>query len=699
MKRAIGNPLTQLLPLLSGNCNQNSFIQPTSSPASSIPFLPQAASYNGPYSQQLPGYNVPNLPQAANNNNLLQLLNQNQMSPDKCFCNKLPQNPIVGGIKDNAINQLYANKIMTNPMFQRILGPNAKPNQNGVDSLTESINVPNNDVVPNIINNYYILPPEYLEAIEQDLKKNLRSSKRYQREENTKHTSGRIISSVNNNRKPSESNRSKKKITNTRHHDNPLEIKPKHKNRDNGQKERGGTRKSGRKEKNEHIENKRSKATNDTDINEYFEKNINKTNPIKKNNELSNETNNTKNNKGDNDLKSNFSKNRDESIIKDIHRKFPGIPEEVIRKLISYLRRQYQNQQLGIQDSSKNTRFYKTNKKNNNKDENRSKSQNSNGKNKEHIKDKNKINTTMPNSEISDPGYTTTDVNLLQSSISTTTERITKFDNTGKITNITNKKTTSTNMTDLFPKNKLIDVLVTTQIPNVHKTLQPVLIETTTAYNLEPKIPNLGEEDTINEIENFVDDYYPNFIADNKYIESNEDNFRNNMDNKFLVTHNTETSTAIAERDENITNPITEISIDFNDYTENTIFQTPPVLENPNFETKPVDRSTKIDDQHYYEHEFKKDNDEVIRIYLGNPNDKLSSYSDTKSSKYNDSKYVKVSTKKPTNIETVFAKSKVVKYGQNEDHYEEETTTVKYNLPLINRPVLVFAKSIPSGDV
>ncbi|XP_031770340.2 probable cyclin-dependent serine/threonine-protein kinase DDB_G0292550 [Galleria mellonella] len=760
----IGNPLTQLLPLLSSqNYNQNNFRQPPS-----VPYPPQISSYNTPYSQQ---------PASNNNLYLQQLLNQNQIPANKCPCNQLQQNTVTASPKENVINQLYLNKLTTNPVMQRILGANGKYIPNGIEIPTQPTNVPNTGVAPNIVNNYYILSPEYLDAIEQDINEHFKPSRHFQREEHVNYN-GKMHRPPHSSSRQSESVRPRKK-SNTRIHENSEknhDHNSRSRNRDINHRGETGKRKAGKNDKTKHVgskknatERNRPSKTRNMDNNENI-RNSSKDNEqqdflgnepsaspdvnespdiiskpdnlpsnmndekdqlsVEKTTVSSYEGDKPKNNKKNNKIDNNSRKSRDDIVIRDIHRKFPGIPEEVIRKLLTYLRRQCTNQQLGKSRSSKNAQSLKTESRKSHGGEIRNKSGNSNRRKRKKQKENTKT-TFSYNDEIFDTSYTTTDINLSPSS---TTDKIIDYDET------TDQKLTK-NVTEVSSTIESVDLLTTTQDPNIYDIMKTVPIETTTeTYNLDTKIPKLGEEDAIDEVENFVVDYYPNFTMDNTNTESDDDYIRNHRDNRHFygsdrndrkrinreklqganelfndvkVTnnnnyyhkhydqkYNSESTTNTIENEEKTS---TEMNNDLNDatVTEYIVFQTPPVLENPNFQTRQVDiKSINNDYKNYYHHEFPRDSHEIINIYLGNSNDKLSSYSDTKAMQFIDSKHNKVTPKEDINvdIETVFAKSKVVKYGHNQDPLKEVTTTEKINIIQNNKPVLVFAKSMTSED-
>lgn len=693
-----GTPLLIPLQTCPQNCNQNAY-QSYQNPLN-IPLMVQTNP-----TQQIPV----NVIQQPNNNALYNQGNtpQNQVTLQNQASNTMA----------NQINQMYMNKILSNPTIQTMLEPTMNMfQQHAIEVPRQINNIPNNQCPinpsvpcssnsPNVVNNYFILPPEYFENIE--LRENRRpNSQKREREDN------RRTNNSPDGRRPKYASEEvilpeqRRRIQKNRdHHQNSaIESRRRHYSNDGIDYKYSG-------EEFERVK-KRRKPVDGDDFERERNRNVQpRRNPPNRRREYSGErsrphqhgmrkpdliisitdrpihknspkiTSSEKHfNSAEQVHKKNSRNSRDDAIVQDFRRKFPAIPEETVRKLISYLRKQlhkqqFENSQFHYPEVSfpfrydelfPNFDFQDHQIKPNRKPQDR--------------RPKGK-NNTRPTVE------TTTNVEQL-TTIPATTER-------AKVKTVKPPKERPS---------KKIETVVTTLTPVTQENDETK--ETTTIFTM----PELGTEDAVLDISNrIINDYYPDFTNNNKYSSSEEMySVRNLRDNRYYYTtdRNYKPKPSTHEYNRNklrklhkvvedsfedvIRRPDTEEKIfpNYDELESDVDFRTPPLLDSPNFQTKQLVKQ--------------KPSDYEIQKQVSY---KSSTYSDVKSPLSEVSKGHKAGNTKKTkadNIETVYAHSKVVKYGKtNEESEENVTPVVTYYLPdnmqyEEDGKTVVIAKSIPA---
>ncbi|XP_026316232.1 uncharacterized protein LOC113227510 [Hyposmocoma kahamanoa] len=375
--------------------------------------------------------------------------------------------------------------------------------------------------------------------------------------------------------------------------------------------------------------------------------------------------------------------NKEEFVVQDFKRKFPNIPENLVRDLIRHMKKYLQQEQNSITNqypmfpmnfeefyrtpfyntprSSKNGRK-KSNKKNNRRRNETLK--NKNDSNKDTTAD---ITTRLNGTDINNAATSTESGKHQETSNSTEENKIKELE-TGKslkeIEPVEKVETTfvieNTNTSVRANKSEtLLDGIEEvgenngnqdSKLPvNIEDTAFKIQHEAVKAENTQSiTSPELGKEDIVHPMPmNGVDDYYPDFTVDNHayFLNSMEDVDLENLEDRYHYTTDRNLSPKIEQT--------TEAKVQF---------RTPPTLEKPDFETKKIEsRKTNSEDTIYKPEFTNKD------IH----HNKVSTYSNTKTPQYNlkekPSRNISGKLSESRKIETVFANSKVIKYGPNHD--------------------------------
>ncbi|XP_053621592.1 MATH and LRR domain-containing protein PFE0570w-like [Plodia interpunctella] len=658
------NPLAKLLLQTRSNSNQNGF-------------------NNVPY----------NLPIPANNIQSYIPPNIIQNPVNYCPCNQPygSQNGLPVQIKVEGTNKSFLNKILANPMFQSILDPNG--NNFNLDNNNFAPQG-NNGQKPNVINNYYIIPPECaqdndkgIEMIKNLIENKTVVSRNVEKRKNNANERKNVPRPQNKQNHEIEKPKANKRVQNgehghkTRINDNTQPKREKSKKKKKNGIQRGSAttthdrnisknkKISNSKSNNENLPHRKNIASNRTSShNNGTRKRKNPKTKLENDNQIANDKLSIKSNLESPDVLDNvngklkkkqtkvisYTHPRDENVINDIHEKFPGIPKDVINKLLRYLRRQNKIQRLCNRDDLKISTV-KNNKENIKTDSDIRKT----------IKDKSRNSENLALSSTTDhilDKYTPADIKVSNSTYVSSLE--------GDLNQRENNETVQT----FFYK------------PSTE------VVEMTT--NKITEIPTRIKEIAVLDTENDMNDYYPDFRFDKMYT-SEDDYIRSLRNDKFYYTtdrniYDINKSTEIYYEPYKLATPKKELqSEEFEDTLNNPIkyyenyddealnsfsseeveFQTPPFLENPDFETKPV---------------VKYFGDETpTYTYQVSKNDNLN----VKSSTYSNAKSIVPLKEKPRsdNIETVFAGSKVAKYGQpqnvaddNLDKNDNSDTVVVY---------------------
>lgn len=664
------------------------------------------------------------------NNPMFQML----LDPKKNVCNQngnIKQNKPSNTVKasnqvtpNNIAPQQNMNRMNGNPILQMILDPKTKVyNQNGVEIPSQTI-LPNTGTAPNIVNNYYILTSECLAEDEIFNEKDRNTQKARKNESRRNKSEERGNSNREGKRQSSNRRRSKKRNRNdgrsgkddfqedvdSQQRDPHIEhinndkcienmsnenTKDKTTCKTNGDKietvikdetvkesspsnGRRGRKKTGKRQKNCDGNKEVILIPEEISVNSQPSNNPNK--PLNREDNMHENRKPKRKNKYDESSK-------DEAVIQDIHRKFPGMSEDVIRNLLHYLKRHLKNRELSntfqeCDSPVKNDRIAPhlnlnqrnsdghDGKRNNNRRMDQKKPNNS----------RREENESMEQTLANPATYL---------SLTATTEK-------NVDTKIKEQKTTQQPLENIdTEKNRKVTeypavVTNANHGSEIGRTPLITIEETTKASTYDKLFPNLGDEDVIHIFpENLVDDYYPDFRADNMYYETDEDYIRNHRDNRYTKYRNAKLNKNIKKLDETteyhfeltdrkgtttdhnkkIETFSLKIPETISNETDNWVyidsitktpiveeieFQTPPLLEHPDFETKPIRTAFEVDDFH----KVSKTKNENL----------------AKSSTYSNAKHIENPSKtslKNEKIETIFAKSKVVKYGHS-DHFSEE---------------------------
>ncbi|CAG9794181.1 unnamed protein product [Diatraea saccharalis] len=671
-----GIPINQIIPSQTCPHNPITYHQPVN-----IPLL--LRQENIPQSifdiYQQPNNNNFYPPQVLTQNELTTPCQQNVNYPNSGY--QIPVNQQIDPIA-NQISQLYMNKILSNPMVQEILDSNSRMYNTAVLEIPNQMfnNIATQGNVPHVVNNYFILPSELL-----NINEDIDSLKRIQNQ--AKHNDGRPRHNVNRRRKSNKEatdnkysgnvqrrqldrngNHRSEKIRsggdyNKKGHQNyddqkcasnrkkNKNVSIENENRDHKERKR----ESRPKGRGQHYNNHRDQPSlikqeppkivirlKDIDKVHGDEQYPKSSHIVPQSTEVI-ETNKRKNNNWN---------PKDDAIIEEFKIKFPGIPEEVVRSLLAYLRHQLQKQQLG------QSPFYYP-------------------------------DVTFPlQFEQLFPHMKWSNTNIHESYDHK--KRRPNRRNSNQKTN-QNQKTKPVNVVKIdntIPESITIDTTtLNTEITtlNYQEPTTEDILETTTNVLITPE---LGTEDVVVDVNNrLIDDYYPDFTNDKTYFDSEEVQFvRNHRDNRYYYTTARNINDEIKKGD-NVENVLMKPTTDNDSETEITVFRTPPLLEIPNFKTKQISKGKPINNHH---------KDKGF--------DKFSTYSDAKMPPTKDLKHnhkLEKSKKTKPDIETVFAHSKVVKYGRTDEVDEEnETSFVTYYLPANMQyeddgKTVIVAKSIP----
>lgn len=430
------------------------------------------------------------------------------------------------------------------------------------------------------------------------------------------------------------------------------------------------------------------------------------------------------------------SRDIEEFVIRDFRRKFPNIPESIVRQLIYHTKNHFHHEQNTLTNQypvlpTNFEQFYRTpffNMPRNSKNGRRNSSKRNNRRRK--AKSKNKNDTNKETAADTDTKVNNSHTNNNATTISGKYQEASNNINETKSEELNNEKTVS----EYVPVTKVdnINVIEETNakvMPSKSKTL-PEGKENVSKANPDSKpsvktedtqimvqhtavipetihsitTPELGNEDIVQPMPmNGVDDYYPDFTVDNHayFLSSMEDVHLKNLEDRYHYTTDRNLRFAESNRErrrfeqnnKNIFFKGSSADSNIFEYTttergkykavsteittpkvEQTTeakvqFRTPPTLEKPDFKTKKITNlKTNFEDMEY-KPEFTNKNIN---------NDKVSIYSSTKTPQYNHqekpSKHVSDEVPERRNIETVFAHSKVVKYGTN---HEDTTSNVK----------------------
>lgn len=419
---------------------------------------------------------------------------------------------------------------------------------------------------------------------------------------------------------------------------------------------------------------------------------------------------------------------REEFVVQSFRKNFPNIPEKLVRDLIRHMKRHLRKQNTITNQNPmfpmNFEQFYRTpfyNIPRSSKNGRRNSSKRNNRRRNEKLKKKNDYNskttsdiTTNLNDNNTDNTATTMESSKHQESSNFTEEnKIEKLEN-GKFINEfqpvekvqnrflvpnINSSLTVNKSEVLFDDKEVVgeingnpDSKLSMKLEDTESKVQ---LEATNVENTQNVvIPELGKEDILHPMPmNGVDDYYSDFTVDNHpyFLTSMEDVDLESLDDRYHYTTDRNLSPKIEETTE-----------------DKVQFKTPPTLEKPDFETKKIEtRKTNVENAKYKPVFTSKDINNI----------KVSTYSNTKTPQYNikEKPLKNVSGKLPENrnIETVFANSKVIKYGSNHDDItsnledvtetnvprnskmeHDEDTDMKW--PTIDESTIVYATSIPN---
>lgn len=700
----------------------------------------------------------------------------NNCQPQKTATNNAfdPQNSAID------YEQLIINKLFSNPSLKSILDPAAKLfNQNGCDVSRQFPNnySPGCNSVPNVVNNYIVLPPElFLNEARREYVRDDRKALKRRRDENPKRiTEERQIKPTElrseERQCPIKTREDRKgrqrqiercdEFDRNEFYDDYLDDRERCMLRRRSDAKRNKGRQNIDTERNDdryddRIENRVSSRKRDQDgksnikvnknltgnkittvneggsnqdIDEKFENILDNHEASKVQSEAKRLVQKKKSpsvsEENDNSLKLTSRNqdiipkdttkfNRDEAVIQEFLRKFPAIPEDVVRQLLSHLKRQLQNEKLGSNPYCPSRpinydHLYNTHSPNRErKDRNRSNNvqrKNDRRRNRQRKKKKNENNcdTTVelsPSIYVEEPTTTQPIRTSDKSTIKSTTVPSTTQPTTRVPEEDFDYITTPKYFKDI-PKNptlvkELNPVETTTQLAKANDSKYPE--DANDLYD-KTSVPELGSEDTVPKIyvNKVVDDYYPDFTIDNNaYAFSNEDLFVKKLqDDRYHYTTDknieikewhsdsrnyvTEWNKANQQRNSNIqsekmqiqaNSEETEVTIpkpDFEEFSEEIEFKPPPFLEMPDFETKPINKEIlKSFEGTYYNHKPTEKYTDVT--------DKASTYSNVKSIKLT-MKDGNEKMKPKTGLETVYAISKVAKYGQTTEKSEEIIST------------------------
>lgn len=418
---------------------------------------------------------------------------------------------------------------------------------------------------------------------------------------------------------------------------------------------------------------------------------------------------------------------KEEFVIQDLRRKFPNIPENLVKDLIRHMKKHLQPGQNIIRNQypmfpMNFEQFYKTPFYNTPRNYR-------NGRRNSYIRNNRRRKGKPKNTNDSNRETTTdipTKINGTNTNNTSTSTEIVKYQEVSNLIeeNKTKELGNGTTVNECEPAEKVGNISVTEKTNTslmANESDSPLDVKETvsvieensdskfsvkleeTEIKVQPEAvlpentqvittPELGKEDIVHPMPmNSVDDYYPDFTVDNHayFLSSNEDVHLENLEDRYHYTTdrnlqfaegNRERRTFKGNNNKNkfIKNSIAERNLfeyittergkhkaiysETERTTEATVqFRTPPSLEKPDFETKKVDsRQTSVEDTIYTPVYTNKD-----VTY------KVSTYSSTKKPLYNltekPSKNVSDKLPETRKIETVFANSKVVKYGSNHD--------------------------------
>lgn len=430
---------------------------------------------------------------------------------------------------------------------------------------------------------------------------------------------------------------------------------------------------------------------------------------------------------------------REEFVVQDFKRKFPNIPESLVRDLICHMKKHLQQEQNTVTNQYPmfpwnfeqlyGTPFFNTpkssenGKKKSNKRKNRRRKAKS--KNKQ---DANRVSVTDTTTEkystnanatifVASEKYQNASDIIEANKIKKLQgeETISEYEPVVKVENIFVTEKVNTNVEsplevkgNMYKENT--DSKLSTKLDDdTEFKLQSDAVKPETAESITT--PELGKEDIVLPMHmNGVDDYYPDFRDDNNayFLRSMEEASMTSLEDRYhYTTDRNQFENLNRERrkfeQNNIGNnfikgPIADRNIF--EYittergkcrpkskaiiTENTTpkieqttktevqFITPPSLEKPDFETIKITRKPDFDDI-VYKPEFTKRNtinNDIIYIYS---NEKTPQYN----LKEKPSKNVSEKLPDQRNIETVFANSRVVKYGQNFEDNSSDSEGVK----------------------
>ncbi|XP_063544802.1 uncharacterized protein LOC134752952 [Cydia strobilella] len=587
---------------------------------------------------------------------------------NNCPCNKqvTAQNPVANIINQDVLSQLVIRRLLSTPQPQTQVNP-----------APACTNCEAQKAPPNIINNYIVIPPEYFKANETKVDKeepDTRTRKGKRRRKQSRRRNQENITC------PCEDEKEKGKIIVEKQETScPCD---KYTYMVGGDEVKNG--------KIEDAPSLKTRTVNDKVLPESAPSSKNtKTSQNDKvvynYHEVSGETELT-------DTKNTRNSNRDrkihleDAIIKDFCRKHPTIPEEIARSLLNKLKHQidkkenphyspyrfspysyeHYDPELFYPRSYGYPRAYSDVVESDRRS--RKRKQHRSGRRNKKQKEEVKENTDICNEQSEKlVEKNPTVINIETEIIST--EKI-----TASAEKVKENLTVNNSETQMETPDDLLDQLDKMKA----KFAKLNEIETTTvSYNKRiGQYPELGKEDKVPTVyNNGVDDYYPDFRGDNipfyasdEECDSKEDMYDKNggFDSKRYVNH--KQSSTNSRKDETSTEYPVSVSTESYDSYEETKdgsdeirFIIPPHLELPDFETKQINKL--------------EINDFVA--------DDLNTYSDATAKQEIELKPAKVFTKDKsgrTNIETVYGRSRVVKYGHDAESAASEPV-ITYYLP------------------
>ncbi|CAH0717132.1 unnamed protein product, partial [Brenthis ino] len=251
------------------------------------------------------------------------------------------------------------------------------------------------------------------------------------------------------------------------------------------------------------------------------------------------------------------------------------------------------------------------------------------------------------------------------------------------------------------------------EVKTTEKTYLDIINEPNTEIVLEPSITLLQKHDLNSEVLNdedipnvydndIFDDYYPDFTSDSIYL-SKEDHDWNFHDRHYYTSdNNAEMSTERRRYEPNARRSLEKKQFDTTEtvpkhnsdniremkaLTEETNFKTPPGLEFPDFKTEMINKN---------KYSPKTDINFQPNANNNYQSDKISAFSNVKTSGNKNNNIL------DNTVETVYARSKVVKYGGSEPHEKisRKSSNINKNNNVTNndKATIIVAESVDSPE-